>query len=101
MYWNKGSAYLTNKMADVRTLVEKHPPMIFGLGEANITCHQDLTDLQLIDYTLHLPLSIKNPEINLARVAVYMHKKLVVRRREDLEDSETQAIFLECGLSNQ
>ena len=101
MYWNKGSSYLTNKMADVRTLVEKHQPMIFGLGEANITCHQDLKDLQLTDYTLHLPLSIKNPVINIARVAVYTHKKLVVRRREDLEDSESQAIFLEGGLSNQ
>ena len=34
MYWNKGSSYLVNKMDDIRTLVEQHKPMLFGLGEA-------------------------------------------------------------------
>ena len=101
MYWNKGSSYLTNKMDDIRTLVTEHRPMIFGLGEANITADHDLKELQLQDYNLHLPLSLKNPNIRIARVAVYTHKKLVVRRREDLEDQETQAIFLEGGLANQ
>ena len=88
-------------MQDIQTLVEQHKPMIFGLGEANITADQDIKDVQLHDYNLHLASSIKNPSIRIARVAVYTHKRLVVRRREDLEDQETQAIFLECGLANQ
>ena len=101
IYWNKGSSYLVNKMDDIRTLVEQHKPMILGLGEANVTADHDLKDIQLPDYNLHLASSIKNPNLRIARVAVYTHKKLVVRRREDLEDSDTQAIFLEAGLSNQ
>ena len=62
---------------------------------------QDINDIQLHDYNLHLPSNIQNPNIRIARVAVYTHKKLVVKRRDNLEDPETQAIFLECGLSNQ
>ena len=88
-------------MDDIRTLVEKNKPMIFGLGEANITADQDLKDVQLPDYNLHLPTSIKDPNQRIARVAVYTHKKLVFKRREDLEDQETQSIFLEGGLANQ
>jgi hypothetical protein len=75
--------------------------MIFGLGEANITADQDLKDVQLSDYNLHLASSIKNPSIRMAIVKVYTHKRLLVRRWEDQEDTETQAIFLECGLANQ
>ena len=88
-------------MEDVKSLVELHKPMIFGLGEANITADQDLAKVQLPDYNLHLPASYQNPCIRNARVAVYTHKKLVVRRRHDLEDPDTQSIFLEGGLANQ
>ena len=88
-------------MDDIRTLIEQHKPMILGLGEANVTADHDLKDIQLPDYNLHLASSIKNPNMRIARVAVYTHKKMVVRRREDLEDSDTQAIFLEGGLANQ
>ena len=75
--------------------------MVFGLGEANLTADQDINDVQIPDYNLHVTSSIKNPNIRMARVVVYTHNKLVVRRREDLEDSETQVIFLEGGLAHQ
>ena len=101
MYWNKGNSYLVNKMEDIKTLVEQHKPMIFGIGEANVTADHDLKDVQLVDYNLHLASSIKNPNMRISRVVVYTHKKLVVKKREDLEDEETQAIFLEGGLANQ
>ena len=37
----------------------------------------------------------------MARVAVYTHNSLRVKRRTDLEDSTVTAIWLECGLPNQ
>ena len=82
-------------------LVEQHKPMIFGLGETNMTADQDLKNVQLPEYNLHLATSINNPDMRIARVAVYTHRKLTVKRREDLEDKETQAIFLEGGLPHQ
>ena len=37
----------------------------------------------------------------MARVAVYTHNTLRVKRREDLEDDTIAAVLLECGLPNQ
>ena len=37
----------------------------------------------------------------MARVAVYTHNTLRVKRREDLEDDTIAAVWLECGLPNQ
>ena len=65
-----------NKMEEIKILVEQHKPMVFGLGEANITADQDLKQLQLTDYNLHLPSSINDPNQRIARVAVYTHKRL-------------------------
>ena len=37
----------------------------------------------------------------MARVAVYTHKSIKVKRRPDLESSTVAAVWLECGLPNQ
>ena len=37
----------------------------------------------------------------MARVAVYTHKLLRVKRRPDLEDDRVAAVWLECGLPKQ
>ena len=42
-----------------------------------------------------------NPDLGLARVAVYTHSSLRVTRRSDLEDNTVAAVWLECGLPSQ
>ena len=69
--------------------------------EANCRYDQDVQDVQLQGYTLHLDSSIHNPDLRVARLAVYTHKILRVKRREDLEDPTVSAVWLECGLPNQ
>ena len=41
------------------------------------------------------------PSLGMAKVAVYTHESLRVKRRSDLEDSTVAAVWLECGLPNQ
>ena len=101
VYWNKGPSFLCNKQLEIESIVERHKPHVLGLGEANIRQDHNLQDLQLQDYTLHVDSSIANPSLGLARVAVYTHKALRVKRRHDLEDDTIAAIWLECGLPNQ
>ena len=36
----KRNSYLMNKMNKIKILVEKHKPMVFGLGETNIKADQ-------------------------------------------------------------
>ena len=88
-------------MLDISTIIEEHKPHILGLGEANFRHDHDVEDVQLQDYTLHLDSSLHNPDLGMARVAVYTHNILRVKRREDLEDDTVAAIWLECGLPNQ
>ena len=101
MYWNKGPAFLSNKQLDIGTIIENHKPHILGLGEANFRHDHDLPDVQQPDYNLHLDSCIDNPDLCMARVAVYKHTSLRVKRRPDLEDSEVAAVWLEFGLPNQ
>ena len=48
---------------------------------------------------LHLDSAVGNMEVGgMARVAVYTHSSLRVKRRYDLEDDKIAAVWLECGL---
>ena len=101
LYWNKGPSFLHNKQGDIETMVASHKPHILGLGEANFRHDHDLVDVQRHGYTLHLDSCLQNPELGMARVAVYTHSSLRVKRRHDLEDINTAAVWLECGLPKQ
>ena len=82
-------------------IISTHKTHIFGLGEANFRHDHDLEDVQQQDYNLHLDSCVENPELGMTRVAVYTHTSLRVKRRSDLEDNNTAAVWLECGLPNQ
>ena len=88
-------------MLNIRGLVDEHKPHILGLGEANVRHNHAMEELQLADYALYLDSSISNPELGTARVAVYTHAALRVKRRADLEDDQVAAVWLECGLPGQ
>ena len=97
-HWNKGPAYLHNKHLEIETLITDHHPHLLGLSEANLKKDHDHSLVQHADYHLHLPPTLSNPEVDTARVIVYTHKSLIVKRRVDLEDSRISAIWLEVGL---
>ena len=76
------------KMTDIMTIVSEHQPHIFGLAEANIKSSHNQSDIQIPDYSIHLPFSLNDPALgNLARVAVYTHKLFTVKRRADLKQT--------------
>ena len=101
LYWNKGPSSLSNKMIDIETIIDTHKPHILGLGEANHRLGHDIEAVQLPGYNLYIDSSINNPALGLARVVVYTHHSLRVKRREDLEDDIVAAVWLECGLPKQ
>ena len=101
VYWNKGPSFLCNRMVDIEYMVKEHKPHIIGLGELNFKNDHDLGAVQVPGYTLHLDSCIDNPSLGMARVGVYTHESLRVKRRTDLEDDTVAAVWLECGLPNQ
>ena len=66
-----------------------------------MTNDHDQEDVRQQGYTLHVDSCVHNPNLGLARVAVYTHSSLIVKRRPDLEDETVAAVWLECGLPNQ
>ena len=101
VYWNKGPSHLINKQHDIQSIIDTHRPHILGLGEANFRHDHALEDVQQAGYSLHLDSCVHNPELGMARVAVYTHSSLRVKRRPDLEDDTVAAVWLECGLPKQ
>ena len=89
------------KIEDIKTLVEKYKPHVLALGEANILSDHDQNDIKIKDYNLYLSKSIDNPQMKVSRVAVYTHKSLIVKRRNDLEDETIQTIWMELGHPRQ
>ena len=87
------------KLGDIKTLLYQHKPHIFGLAEANVQSNHDQIEISIPGYTLHLPASISNPDLeNVARVAIYVSNSIKVKQRQDLEDPLLQLICLEAGL---
>ena len=89
---------MLRKITDIKILVSQNQPHIFGLAEANVLPGHDLTELQIPNYTLHLASSLTCPTPSAARVAVYTHKSITVKRRPDLEENDLQLVTLEAGL---
>ena len=99
--WNKGSSLLQNKHPEIETVIDAHKPHILGLCEANLRRDVDISLVQHQDYQLHAAKSINNADLEIARVVVYTHSSLVVKRREDLEDESLSAVWLEVGMPRQ
>ena len=97
-HWNKGPAYLQNKHHEIESIIAEHHPHVLGLSDANLRSDQDQGLVQHADYHLHLSPALSNPELAIARIVVYTHKSLIVKRRADLEDNRISAIWLEVGL---
>ena len=85
----------------IETVLEKYHPHVLGLSESNYFSHHDSYNVNLPDYTLHTSLTIQNPDLNVSRVAVYTHKSLVVKKRNDLMNNTFSSIWLEVGLPNK
>ena len=61
-----------------------------------------MEDVNIQGYKLHLDSALGSSELGrTARVAVYVHELLRVKRRHDLEHDQVAAVWLECGLPHQ
>ena len=100
-HWNKGGAFLINSMNEIEQVITQHRPHVLGISESNFLAKHNIEDVQINDYNLILADTIKNPNLNISRVAVYIHKDVVVKVRNDLMSENFSSIWLEVGLRRQ
>ena len=97
-HWNKGNAFLQNKMPEIRNIISGLHPHIIGISEANLHHNHDQNLVQIQDYTLHTCPTLGNPNLKTSRIVAYTHKSLVAKIRPDLMSSTYSSIWLEVGL---
>ena len=64
-------------------------------------CTHSIDDAKIDQYKLYLADTLKNPNLNISRVAVYVQKDVVVTVRHDLMTEDVSSIWLEVGLQRQ
>ena len=100
-HWNKGPAFLGNRINELESVVSGYSPHIFGVSEANFKKNHDLDDVQIDDYEVFFSKTLDNPTINSSRIAVYVHADVRRKLRSDLMDDEFSSVWLEVGLARQ
>ena len=97
MHVNIRSLY--NKLGEVKNLVKKEKPHIFGISEAELVrSHHDEKALKIPGYSLILPRSWS--VMGKARVVIYVKSTLDYEHLIDLEDLKTQTIWIRAGFKN-
>ena len=100
--WNAGSRFLQNKIEEFENVVNTYSPHIFGVSEANFKKTHDINSVQLENYTLFLSETLQNPELEVSRVALYVHKDMIKPKlRTDLMNNSYSSIWIELGLPRQ
>ena len=100
-HFNKGPAFLHNRIQEVEGIIQDHHPHLLGVSEANFFHNHDLNDAGIQDYDIFTSLTLTNPDIQASRIVMYKHKSLVGKLRTDLMDNKFSSIWLEIGFPNQ
>ena len=100
-HFNKGPAFLHNRIHEVEGIIQDHHPHLLGLSEANFFHNHDLNDARIQDYDMFTSLTLTNPDIQASRIVIYKHRSLVGKLRTDLMDNKFSSIWLEIGFPNQ
>ena len=100
-HWNIGGGYLQNKTDEIKRLVDDYTPHILGISEASFWSHHNMEDIKIPNYKVFLSTTLSNPQLNVSRIAVFVHNDVSVTLRDDLMDEEFSSVWLEVGLSRQ
>ena len=90
---------LSNKMSEVKNLIQKEKPHILGVSEAELKKSQhNQGSLKVPGYDLLLPKSWNN--YGKARIVMYVKKNLPYEHVDELEHPDIQSIWIKAGFKN-
>ena len=100
-HFNKGGSFLVNRLNEIENVISKHHPHILGISEANFFKNHDIEDVKIENYNFISAKTLDNPDLNVSRVCVYLHKSIVAKVRTDLMNDTVSSIWIEAGLPNR
>ena len=98
---NLGGGYLINKINEVENIIAGYKPHVLGISETRFQDFHNIDDLYIQDYSVYFSKTLQNPSLKTSRIAVFVHKDIVVRERSDLMSDEFSSVWLELGLPRQ
>ena len=102
MHWNAGGGYLKNKIPEIENIIGGYRPHLFGISESCFKTNHDISDIQIPEYEVYLSKTLENPNLNVSRLAVYVHKDIAnTKLRSDLMSEDFSSIWLEIRLPRQ
>ena len=99
--WNAGHGFLINKQDEICQIVEEQRPDIFGITESSFFNSHSLNDVTIKDYSIFFASTLDNPQLDVSRVSVYVHKDVIVKTRLDLMNDTFSSVWLELGKPRQ
>ena len=100
-HWNQGPGFLSTKRSEIEHIINGYQPHILGISEGTFHLNHNISDVKIDNYDVHFSKSLECPQQNCSRLAVYIHKDLKTKVREDLMDNTFNSIWIECGLPRQ
>ena len=100
-HWNKGPGFLSSKLNEIENIINGYHPHILGISEGNFKSNHNQQDVYIENYDVYFSKSLNNPDLNISRLAVFVHQDLVVKVRDDLMNDTFNSVWLECGLPRQ
>ena len=88
LHWNGGSAYLENKIKKIENLILEEQPLVLAVSEANWRLETYVTCVNIENYLCPLLRAIKNLNIKMSHMVVYVRNDVVYIKRVDLENDE-------------
>ena len=93
---------MKNKLPEVESVIKEYKPHIFGVSESYFKKIHDIEDIKIPNYNVFLSKTLENPNLNVSRLAVFVHEELVkANLRTDLMDDKFSSVWLEVGLKGQ
>ena len=99
--WNAGNGFLSNKQAELCSIVDEFKPHVLGVTESCFKKSHNVDDVKISGYQLFVSNTIKNPNLGVSRSCVYVHDDLNVKLRDDLMNDSFSSVWLELGKPRQ
>ena len=99
--WNAGGGFLLNKQEELSNIIDEFRPHVFGITESSFKRYQNKADVKIQDYEIFFSNTLNNPNLELSRACVYVHKDLNFKLRDDLMNDTISSVWLELGKPRQ
>ena len=93
-FWNKGGALqpLREKRNEIENIIKTNSFGVFGIAEANLFEHDDLTDVEIEGYKIFWDKGRKNIKRRNSRCVLYIRNDLSYKLRKDLMEDNCPEI---------